>query len=106
MKFTKKPVTIEAQLKPSPINERAEFEKTMQFKGINTDKDDAGAYYNYLTNVNWATWQDRAKLSAPTVSPVVPDEKHPADRNDEYGPDAYYNAGWNDCRAAMLKGEK
>lgn len=87
------------------IDERAEFEKwANEHKGGEPLQVSAsGNYPNPFANAAYEAWQARAKLSALVTVAIVPDEIETAYGLDEQ---SEYAKGWNDCRAAILKGEK
>lgn len=100
-----------AKLQAPAIDERAEFEKwANENKGGETlQLGGGGTYPNPFANAAFEAWQARAKLSAPevvskTTDTVVPEEMLTYPYMHEY--DRAIAKGWNDCRAAMLKGEK
>jgi len=58
--------------------DRAQFEQwyvSQPYGGVRLPIDGEGRYANILIQKQWEGWQARAKLSAPQVAPVVPDEK-------------------------------
>lgn len=83
-----------AKLQAPAIDERAEFEKWWR-------------HFENARNVSlFDVWQARAKVSAS----VVPEEMKSDLMGDYSDADIAgiesYTQGWNDCRTAMLKGEK
>ena len=90
---------------PAPIDERAEFEKWFNTQDYSAD----------VRTWAWNGFRAARKLSAPevvskTTDTIVPDAKDEIDHegiwtNSDVAEQRYIQ-GWNDCRAAMLKGEK